>query len=104
MVRDSILKNFPQLEEDDVKSTGMGQQGADVQLSPAATKVFPYGVECKSLAKFVGYGWYDQASAHVGKSKKLPLVVIKANQRKPLVIIDLEHFMELQASAYQNSL
>ena len=50
-VRDLILEKFQQLEEDDVRSTTMGDSGEDVLLSPAARKLFPFSVECKNQEK-----------------------------------------------------
>jgi len=91
-VRDSILNAFPNLETDDVRSTSMGAGGEDVQLSPAARKLFPYTVECKNLAKIAVYNYYVQATGH---NDYEPLVVIKQDRSKPLAVVDLEHFMEL---------
>lgn len=91
-VRDSILSAFPTLEYDDVRSTSMGAGGEDVQLSPAARKLFPYTVECKNLAKIAVYNYYVQATGH---NDYEPLVVIKQDRAKPLAVVDLEHFMEL---------
>lgn len=91
-VRDSILNAFPNLETDDVRSTSMGAGGEDVQLSPAARKLFPYTVECKNLAKIAVYNYYVQATGH---NDYEPLVVIKQDRAKPLAVVDLEHFMEL---------
>ena len=91
-VRDAILETFPSLESDDVRSTRMGAGGEDVQLSPAARKLFPYSVECKSLAKIAVFNYYEQATGH---GKHEPLVVIKQNRSKPLAVVELEHFMEL---------
>jgi len=48
-IRDLILKTYPQLENDDVKSTSMGAGGEDVQLSPAARKILPIQIECKRV-------------------------------------------------------
>ena len=45
-IRDMILAHFPLLP-DDARSTGMGQPGVDVQLSPKARKHFNFDVECK---------------------------------------------------------
>lgn len=92
-VRDQILKRHPSLEPDDVKSTGMGQSGEDVQLSPAARKLLPISVECKSYASMAFYKWYDQAVVNCPKDCE-PVLVAKANHRKPVVIIDAEHFFE----------
>lgn len=92
-VRDGILKRFSSLEPDDVRSTGMGQSGEDVQLSPAARKLFPYSVECKNLAKIAVYNYYEQCMTNCGDYQ--PLVVIKQNRSKPLAVLDLEHFLDL---------
>ena len=92
-VRDGILERFSSLEPDDVRSTGMGQSGEDIQLSPAARKLFPYSVECKNLAKIAVYNYYDQCLTNCGDHE--PLVVIKQNRSKPLAVIDLDHFFDL---------
>ena len=93
-VRDKILESFPRLEPDDVKSTSMGASGEDIQLSPQARRWFPYSVEAKSRATIAVYKWYDQAVTNT-KPGTEPLLVIKANRRKPLVLIDLDKFMEI---------
>ena len=92
-VRDAILATFPRLEPDDVRSTSMGAGGEDVQLSPAARKLFPYSVECKNLVKIAVFNYYEQSKTNCGDSE--PLVVIKQNRSKPLAVVDLDHFMEL---------
>lgn len=84
-----LLANAPELEPDDVKSTSMGAGGEDVQLSPAARKVYPFNIECKSRAKMAVYQDYQQAMTH---GKHEPVVVIKQNQCKPLVVVDAEYF------------
>ena len=50
-IRDILLETFTQLEEDDIKSTTMGESGEDIQLSPAARKLIPYAIECKNQEK-----------------------------------------------------
>lgn len=87
-----MLQKFPQLEPDDCRSTSMGAPGSDIQLSPAAKKLMPYEIECKSLAAVGVYKFYKQAQTH---GKLEPLVVVKQNNAKPLAIVDFEHFMEL---------
>jgi len=90
-VRDQILSRFPSLTIDDVRSTSMGAGGEDIQLSKAARDLFPYTVECKSNARIAVYKFYEQAQAH-GKGE--PVVVIKQNRSKPLVIVDAEYFFK----------
>jgi len=90
-VRDTILKHSPSLEKDDVKSTSMGAPGEDVQLSPAARKQYPVSIECKSRASYAFYKDYDQAVVNAPKESE-PVLVAKANHRKPVVIVDAEWF------------
>jgi hypothetical protein len=97
--RDLILENFTQLEPDDVRSTGMGQSGEDLQLSPAARRLFPYSVEAKNCERLNVWGAYEQAAANSGKHE--PLLVMKKNRKKPLVVLDAEAFMELVKRAEQ---
>lgn len=91
-VRDLLLSLAPTLESDDIKSTAMGSQGEDVQLSPAARKVFPVSIECKARkSQKTIYDWIAQAQSQ-GKGE--PVVVIKQDRSKPLVIVDAEYFFK----------
>ena len=92
-VRDLLLENFPTLEPDDVRSTSMGCGGEDLQLSPAARRLFGYSVECKNVERLNVYDAYEQASANSGDHE--PLLIMKKNRKKPLVVLDAEHFVEL---------
>lgn len=91
-VRDAILSSFPTLEPDDVKSTSMGASGEDVQLSPAARRLFPYQIEVKNKAASQIHTYYDQAQTH---GKHEPLVVVKKDRHIYLATVSLEHFLEL---------
>lgn len=91
-MRDLILKTFPGLEPDDVKSTSMGAGGEDIQLSPAARKILQYNIECKNKAKHAVYTHYEQAKSH---GKYEPLLIIKMDRKEPLAIVSLEHFIKL---------
>lgn len=93
-VRDRILAAFPKLDISDVRSTSMGAAGEDVLLSKAARDVFPYSVECKSLAKVAVYKHIDQAVSNCPDGAE-PLVIMKADRRSPIVIIDAEHFFSI---------
>ena len=88
-----LLAKFPQLEKDDITSRSMGAGGSDLLLSPAAKKLIPYDFECKSLAAFAGYNYIQQAEANTGEGRK-PLAVVKANHKKPVVIMYLDDFIE----------
>lgn len=92
-MRLAILKKYPNLGEDDVLSRSMGSGGEDVMLSPLARSRFPFSVECKSYNNFAVYKHYDQAKENA--KDYIPLVIIKADRKAPLVVLDFEHFMEL---------
>lgn len=91
-VRGLLLKAFPSLEADDVRSTSMGASGEDIQLSPAARKLIPYQIECKSKAKSQIHTYYEQAQEHGDYE---PLVVVKKNRSVALAIVSLDHFIKL---------
>jgi len=92
-VRDKIIGMYQDLSTRDVLSTGMGQNGADVQLSSAAFKKFPFSVECKNQARMKPvYEAYYQAKKQAAGE---PLIIIKMNGEKPLAIIDADYFFKL---------
>jgi hypothetical protein len=92
MIRDILLKTFPDLEADDVRSTAMGQPGEDIQLSPAARKLIPYNIECKAKARSQVHTYYNQAKGH---GQHEPVVIVKMDRDIPLAVVSLEHFIEL---------
>jgi hypothetical protein len=93
-VRDKIYETFPELEDGDVRSTSMGAGGEDLQLSPAARRLFPYSVECKSYKSFAVYSVMDQAAVNAPAGVE-PIAIIKGDRRKPLAVLDAEHFFSL---------
>lgn len=95
-IRDRLLQEFPEFEPDDIKSTVMGDTGADIQLSPAARKRINLAVEVKrrkSLGKTF-YEYMEQARGHV-KNGEDPVVFFRADRKEWLVMVDLDFFMKL---------
>ena len=92
VIRDILLKEFPSLEKDDIRSTAMGQGGEDIQLSPAARKLIPYQIECKAKARSQIHTYYEQAKQH---GKHEPIVIVKMDRDIPLVTMSLDHFLTL---------
>lgn len=90
-VRDRILLYLGCLTKDDVRSTSMGAQGSDVQLSPKAQELFNYAVECKAQEGYKKlYDAYEQAATGKGQ----PVVVIRSNGKPALAVILFDHFIE----------
>lgn len=92
-VRDLILKTFPSLHPDDVRSTSMGAPGEDILLSRAARDIFPYSVECKNVERLNIWEAIKQAKENAGEHT--PLVAFKKNHHEAWVAIPAEHFMDL---------
>lgn len=95
LVRDKIielLKPYGVVAED-VKSTSMGAGGEDLQLSPYARGLMPISTECKAHKSMAVYKWYDQAKSNSGDHE--PVLFIKADRKKPLVVVDMEHYLDL---------
>ena len=94
IVRDRIIKLYPVLGKDDIRTSLMSESGADIKLmSQTARKLFPYSIECKNREDFKTiYSYFHQAQSHTNME---PLLVVKRNREKPLVIINMEHLFEL---------
>lgn len=92
-VRDKILEYFPTLSQDDVISTSMGNFGEDIKLSKHARELLPISIECKSYAEFAVYKHYIQAEKNAKEYQ--PVLIIKQNRADPLVILDLDYFLDL---------
>lgn len=89
-IRDIILTLNKELTEKDVRSTPMGTQGEDVMLSEAAFKYVPFHIEAKNLARIAVYNYYEQP-----KTKSDVLVVMKANRKRPLAVLDAKLFFKI---------
>lgn len=92
-VRDEILKRHPTLDETDVRSVSMGAGGEDILLSQAARKFLPVSIECKHRANYAFYKDYDQAFSNCPENCE-PLLVVRANHRPAVAIIDFEYFLD----------
>ena len=93
-VVEKLLDTFKGLTNLDIRSTPMGVNGVDVQLSTAAYKKFPYDIECKNTERMTTlYNYYEQAISHETGGE--PLLIVKMNHKKPLAIMDAEHFIKV---------
>ena len=91
--RDLLLETFNQLEPDDIRSAIMGESGEDIKLSPAARRLIPYSFECKNQEKLNIWESYKQADENSGDYE--PIVFVKRNKHKPLVVLDAEYFIKI---------
>ena len=90
--RDLLIEKLD-IHPEDIESRSMGAGGEDLIMARAAREKFPYSVECKNQEKVNIWESYKQA---VENSKDYePILIIKRNNQKPLVLIDAEHFLKL---------
>jgi len=92
-VRDALLKSFPELHPDDVKSQIMGVNGEDIVLSPRAREVLPLSIEVKRRKRFATlYDFVEQAKQD---GKYEPVVFLRADHEKWLTLVNMEHYLSL---------
>ena len=91
-VREQLIEKL-EIHEEDIESRSMGAGGEDLIMARAARKKFPYSVECKNQEKLNIWESYSQAVQNCNDYE--PVVVIKRNNHKPLVVVDAEYFVGL---------
>ena len=90
-----LLINKLDIHPDDVESRSMGAGGEELIMARTARKKFPYSIECKNQEKINIWKSYFQAQENSKDYE--PIVVIKRNNHKPLLLIDAEHFIDLHS-------
>jgi len=91
-MRDILIQKLG-VHPEDIESRSMGSQGEDLIMARAAREKFPLSIECKNQESVNVWKSYEQASENSGEYE--PIVVIKRNQSKPLVVIDAEYFVSM---------
>ena len=79
------------IHPEDIENRSMGAGGEDLIMARAAREKFPFSIECKNVEKLNIWEAYEQSKANCGNYE--PLVVIKKNHKKPLVVVDAEWFI-----------
>ena len=91
-VRDLLIEKL-EVHPEDIESRSMGAGGEDLSMSRSAREKFPYSIECKNQESLNIWKSYEQAQQNSGNYE--PIVVIKRNNVKPLVLVDADYFVEL---------
>lgn len=91
-VRDKLIEMLD-IHPEDIESRSMGAGGEDLIMARAARQKFPHSIECKNVEKLNIWEAYEQASANCGEYE--PIVVMKKNGKKPLVVVDAEYYIQL---------
>ena len=90
--RDLLIEKL-EVHPEDIESRSMGAGGEDLIMARAARKKFPYSIECKNQESVNVWKANEQAEENSGDYE--PIVVIKRNNTKPLVLVDADYFVRL---------
>ena len=91
-VRDLLIEKLD-IHPEDIESRSMGAGGEDLIMARAAREKFPYSIECKNQESINVWKSYEQAQENSKDYE--PVVVLKRNNTKPLVLVDAEYFVKL---------
>ena len=91
-VRDKLIEVL-NIHPEDIESRSMGAGGEDLIMARAAREKFPYSVECKNQEKINLWESYNQAQQNSKNHE--PVVILKRNNSKPLILVDAEYFVKL---------
>jgi len=94
-IRDVLIEKL-NIHPEDIESRSMGAGGEDLIMARAARESFPYSVECKNQEKINIWESYKQAEENSKDYE--PIVVLKRNNHKPLVLVDAEYFVKLHTN------
>ena len=97
--RDLLIEKLD-IHPEDIESRSMGAGGEDLVMARAAREKFPFSIECKNVEKLNVWEAYNQAKENSTPSRLSgneyePLVVMKKNNHKALVVLDAEKFVEI---------
>tara|TARA_B100001964_G_scaffold60515_1_gene68585 strand:- start:418 stop:777 length:360 start_codon:yes stop_codon:yes gene_type:complete len=90
--RDLLIEKLD-VHPEDIESRSMGAGGEDLIMARAARKLFPCSIECKNQESVNVWKSYEQAEENSGDYE--PIVVLKRNNTKPLVLVDADYFVRL---------
>ena len=97
--RDLLIEKLD-IHPEDIESRSMGAGGEDLVMARAAREKFPFSIECKNVEKLNVWEAYNQAKENstprrLSGNEYEPLVVMKKNNHKALVVLDAEKFVEI---------
>lgn len=97
LVRDDLrsLSKEQGLVDDDINSTGMGQSGVDILLSPAAKKVWPLSIECKNVEKLNVVGVFQKHYKLYEQDGQMKLLIHSRNNTRPMVTLRWDDMLQL---------
>lgn len=91
-VRTQLIEEL-EIHEEDIESRSMGAGGEDLVMARAAREKFDYSIECKNVEKLNVWNAYEQAKVNAKNHE--PIVIMKKNNKRPLVVLDAEYFIKM---------
>ena len=91
-VRDLLIESLD-IHPEDIESRSMGAAGEYIMMARTARAFFPLSIECKCQQSVNIWKSYEQAKENSGDYE--PIVFLKRNNTKPLVLVDAEYFVKL---------
>lgn len=83
--------------DEDIESTGMGQSGVDIILSPAAKRVLDLIIEAKNVEALNVVGVFQKHYEQYAKKPGLKLLIHTRNRTQPMVTLHWSDFLGLIA-------
>jgi hypothetical protein len=91
-IREKLIECL-EIHPEDIESRSMGAGGEDLIMARAARSKFPHSIECKNVEKLNVWEAYEQAVSNSGDYE--PIIVMKKNGKKPLIVVDAEYYIKL---------
>ena len=98
-VRDLLIEKLD-IHPEDIESRSMGAAGEDIMMARSARNIFPMSIECKNQQSVNIWKAYEQAEENSGDHE--PIVFLKRNNTKPMVLVDAEYFVKLHKKIVPN--
>lgn len=93
-VKNLLLRFGRFLFDDDIQVTPSSVPGADLHLSPAAQKIFPFAIECKNQEKLQIWAALEQCAGHTSTLNQIPVLFFKRNKSELYVALKAEDFIK----------
>ncbi len=90
-----LYRYAPELEPGDIVATSSGVTGVDVQLSPAALKLYPAAFECKNQEALNIWSALAQAESNAIAGKTMPVLVFRRNKSKTYAVVEVDILIRL---------
>lgn len=89
------------IPQDEIFVPSSSFPGLDIRLSPAALKVFPFGIECKRQERLSIPEWWEQCRRNAEQEGLTPLLVFRRNHEGALAVIRWSDLLQLLTTTNQ---